>query len=405
MNKKNYIVSILITVSAIFCSKIDDVTNVGKNLIRDIDPSMVNFEENFKPVAINVGENYSLPSGEGQAAVHEENFVAVGTKDMESSTGYFEFALNSSVRRTFLKSKAIKSIYVQFDLDSITENIKNMNLYRVDTLLKLKRFNLYPSDTLNCGKILTDSSLGQIRFVLDSLTTDSIFSACKNVTYCDTSKDQNTQNGCDTLLPFKTVGFVLFSSDSTITNVSRNAKMVFDVVPDSLENDSVKTLSSSYANYIVYETFQYEDTTFEQPISSFASKRTAVFETDLTNLWKTMDSVSGQIQYNEILSVGVKLSGNSKEEPIDSSRIQAIISDKYICTTSELDSLFEFSTTVRGDSTLLFQAGRYIQKTLPTRPSKVYIYIRANRFENNIGIWDKILWNVPEVKVILTTLN
>ncbi|MDO5575529.1 MAG: hypothetical protein Q4F84_00500, partial [Fibrobacter sp.] len=188
--------------------------------------------------------------------------------------------------------------------------------------------------------------------------------------------------------------------------VSRTAKMVFNVVPDSSEKDSVKTLSSSYANYIVNETFQYGDTFYEQPISSFASKRTAVFETDLTNLWKTMDDVSEPVQYSEILSVAAKLSGKSMREPVDSLRIQAIISDKYFCTIAELDSIFGYSTTVKGNSTeLLFKSAKYIQKTLSNRPSKVYIYLRANRFENNIGIWDKILWNVPEVKVILTTLN
>lgn len=413
MNKKNYLVSILITVTALFCSRFDDVTSVGKEVVRDIDPSLVNFDENFETVSLNkstVSEKFSIPDLDcSESGVHVESFVAVGSDNGENATGYFEFRLNSDTRQKFIKSKSIKDIFIQFDLDSLSEKVENLNLFLADTLYKYKRSNIATDDTLRCGTLTTDSVSYRASFSLDSLIADSIFSICKDLKPCDTSSDKNQKKSCDSLNQPDILSFLLTNSDSSgVINIFRNARMVINVVQDSTaKKDSVKTLTSSFANYVVHEDKGSIDSLSSLPISSFASRRTAVFKTDLSSLWDIMSDDSGPVQYNEILSAAVRVWGTTIEKETDSLIVEGFISDKLYSSSTELDSLFRYSSVAKGESgdTLLLKSDRFIQKVLSNRPSMVYVYLRVNRFVNGIGIWDKVLWNEPELNVILTTLK
>jgi hypothetical protein len=120
-----------------------------------------------------------------------------------------------------------------------------------------------------------------------------------------------------------------------------------------------------------------------------------------------MNDDSGPVQYNEILSAAVRVWGTTIEKETDSLIVEGFISDKLYSSSTELDSLFRYSSVAKGESgdTLLLKSDRFIQKVLSNRPSMVYVYLRVNRFVNGIGIWDKVLWNEPELNVILTTLK
>jgi hypothetical protein len=151
------------------------------------------------------------------------------------------------------------------------------------------------------------------------------------------------------------------------------------------------------------------------PVSAFATQRTAVFKLDISNLWKNLDSIKSA----QIISAGFSITPKAYKEVFDSSNDEAAkkldvlyyLSDKLYDNNSTFheQTLRRVEKSVSVDSTgnpsdtfILRNLEDIIHKLSSSRPSTVYLYLQLTDKEYR---WKEVLWNNPEFKAILTTLE
>jgi hypothetical protein len=237
MKKTLLITSTIISLlSLIGCSRFEDTTSVGSQLIQEADPSFLDFDKNLARLSLGtdiVTGIKSVPQDENDTnfGVHVSTVMPVGGKNGEISTAYYQFkpSINNwlSCRNidTLADSTNIFSteliLYKADSLNSVCNYNQEVNLmFAEDSSYKYNRNQLKVESFLSTqnSKILFNQKLDftklKMQFNENDTLTKKIREACsfKRKEYSELKKDDERKIFRDTLkLP--TLNFVIASKD------------------------------------------------------------------------------------------------------------------------------------------------------------------------------------------------
>ncbi len=412
-------VSILLSLTLLLsCSRFDETTGLGKDIIKDIDPTLTNVNQNFKSLdSMIVVSAFSIPDQNGSDFGIHRSSISVGLKDNVTASGFIEYKIDWDIINKFgieitdtAKFK-IDSISLQvYTYKDTSENAKipaKLYLYyciNADSLSRTAMARQFPIASL-C--LSADST-----YYYGSSNASAILSSVENfissikaqLKICDT-------DSCKALLK-SYLRFYLFSDDSnSVAHLSTEPVMKFFAIkgPDSIR----VSISPSYTNYVAIA--NNIDSISKIPVSSFATQRTAVFKLDISNLWNTLESFKSF----RILSAGFSITPKTYKnvyqdtngEISQTLNVLYHLSDKLYDKNSTLhgQTLRSVEKSVSVDSTgaptdifVLRNLEDIFQKLSSSRPSTVYLYLQLSGDDYK---WKEVLWNNPEFKAVLTTLE
>jgi len=402
----------------LFCSRFDETTGLGKDIIHDIDPSLTDVNQNFKSLdSMIVVSAFSIPDQNGSNFGIHRSSISVGTKDNVTASGFIEYEFNWDTLNKFgieitdtstFKIDSISlQVYTYKDTSEHAEIAKKLDLYACINADSISRTPLARQFPITSLYLSTDSTL-----YYGSSNSTTILAAIEN--FISSTKAQLNicaTDSCKDLL--KTyLRFYLFNDDSnTVAHLSTAPTMKFFARkgPDSIR----VSISPSYTNYVAID--HNIDSIAKIPVSSFATQRIAVFKLDISNLWKSLDSFKSF----RILSAGFSITpkayknvyNNSDDETLNKLNVIYYLSDKLYEDNSAFyeQTLRRVEKSVSTDSTgspndkfVLRNLEDIFQKLSSSRPSTVYLYLQLS---GNDYKWKEVLWNNPEFKAILTTLE
>ena len=112
-------VSILLSlIFLLSCSRFDETTSLGKDIIQDIDPLLTDVNQNFKTLdSMIVLNSFSIPDqNDSYFGIHRAS-ISVGSKDNVSASGFVEFEANTD----FLNKFGMEATDIStFKVDSIS---------------------------------------------------------------------------------------------------------------------------------------------------------------------------------------------------------------------------------------------------------------------------------------------
>ena len=431
---KKGLISIVITLPvlfALFCSRFDDTTSLGKDIISNtIGPSLVDLQQNFNQLSIDtsiVSKQLSIPGkNDVNFGVHSGRLCA-GSKAGITASGYFEFSIGGkTIYNRFNDTDSLISISLVIDTIGTVSTLTNsskITLYRSTESAK------YSRSEVTAGTAIDTISFDSKRFVttLDTSDANSIFTALRSAykECIDACSNKACTTSCDTSSEAREFfRYTLFNQDSSSLIRFKNPFLKIKYRRINVKNDG-KTrdtifvtdslIRATYVNYLAKDAIS--DSLQALPLSSFASGRTAVFQINLTPLWNKMDSTG----LNEILSAAFTID-SSVYRNLELSNSDFSFAVRYFLGNSLLDNGFTLNTqlnkvpqtsiTAKYDSTsnmnftgkLIFPADRFLQELNQTRPATGYLYLQLVSQNNNMQ-WEEVLWNKPNLKAVFTTIT
>lgn len=415
LKKICYSFSILFPLTfSLFCSRFDDTTGLGKDIIRDIDPSLTDVSQNFKTVeTISIDSAFSIPNQNDTYFGVHPGALSVGTKENVSASGYLEYTFNSEIWSRFSLTEKdsctfnIDSIYIQCDILNKKSSLpSNINVYAATNEDKYRRTTQVKQIHIATLSLNKDSS-SYSGPVFDSSLIDSIVTAFNS--FRDQMLDCGKNDSCKNLIKDEVFRFCLFSDDTcNLAHLSSSPKMKF-IARKDLDTLRVITTPASI-NFVAIE--NNSEILSNQPLSSFASQRIAVFKLDISNIWEMMDST----KFDEMLSAAFTITPKSyknmfSENKSDTLMVVYYLSDKLIDNdstfkkqrVSNVQKIITSDTTEKTDTLHLKNLDKHFQLLTTNKPSSVYLYLQlSNRYDLH---WKEVLWNNPKFKAILTTLE
>lgn len=402
----------------LFCSRFDETTGLGKDIIQDIDPSLTDVNQNFKSLdSMIVVSAFSIPDQNGSNFGIHRSSISVGIKDNVTASGFVEYEVNWDTLNKFgieitdTSTLEIDSISLQvYTYNDTGENAgipEKLDLYacidadsisRTPVARQLPITSLYLSEdsTHYSGSSDNTTILGSVEKFVSSIK--------EQIKICDTDSCKNLHKTY--------LRFYLFSDDSnSVAHLSTSPTMKFFARkgPDSIR----VSISPSYTNYVAID--HDIDSVSKIPVSTFATQRIAVFKLDISNLWETLESFKSF----QILSAGFSIAPktyknlyeDSDDETLQKLNVLYHLSDKLYDNNSTFHGqiLRRVEKSVSTDSTgtptdifVLRNLEDIFHKLSSSRPSTVYLYLQLSGEEHG---WKEVLWNNPEFKAILTTLE
>lgn len=361
-----------------FCSKLGESTDLGSGVIDSGDPGKTSIDNYFHPLLLDSTyciERFSVPfpgdTGFGRHSIPNDSDLYIGAINNEYSAGYFEILIardTSAASFFFIPRDTLSSLQCIFSRDDVP-SAGSFDLFVVDG----RDEALSPDTSKKLATISFGDSSGKYDTVeiFDTISAnafrrsfrDSIFKACTTLTTDSTRK-------------MDTLRFAMIKTNGTIDSLKGTCNMVLTArrLLDSAHRDStlkVKAYASSNARIFVRENGK-ADSLRALPISSFLSKRTAVFNFSIDSLWR---SIGGE---RVMITAGFLLTNPTDDEPL---LVRCILKPEILNDGIVLDSLF---TTDGSDfkikkNTVVF-ASYYtsLQKWYDdaSKPSNVYLYMR-----------------------------
>jgi hypothetical protein len=395
--------------SLLFCS-FDDETNLGSGIINGVDPDKVNVGRHYREYILDssgLDQKYSISKTSGIIHSVTSGVMVLGERDGERSFGFVRFVCppdtdtTSHKRVSFRPTDSLLSVKLVFSrIDS--GQAADLNLY-------------YNSDD-----------------ALD--TTDVSIPDTTTMPFVGTMSFSGKENELDTVeIADTTIRSAIFKAcTTTATSAFPGTRLCFDIV--SLQNDSlirlygkllvsidrdtlpgkvdsvVKSYSVEKALYVVTEDTLLSEARQSQPVSSYASFRTAVFEFDPSSLWTAMEDTVTSIA-NRLISAGfmIRHPGN------DTNTLYV----KYAVSTIPLRGGYEVDTLFDSSSVLISLprdtvAFANVRETLQRyarqnpRPVSLFLYLRLS-FNTSAALsseeyeqWRTVTWDVvPYLKTII----
>lgn len=396
----------------LFCSRFDDTTSLGKDIIQDIDPSLTDVNGNFKSLdSMTVLSAFSIPDLKGSNNGIHRSTISVGTMDNVTASGFVEYTANADILDKFGIAVTDTST---FKIDSISMQVYTYKL--TDENIRIpEKLNLYLS--INTDSVFRTPLSRQLQVSSLYLSKDSThYYGSSNDTIIRKSIEKfissiKTQlkicatDSCKNLLK-NYLRFYLYSADSgsSVAHLS-TAPTIRIYSRNGLDNIMV-SITPSYTNYVAID--NETDSTSKNPVSTIATKRTAVFKMDMSNLWKTMESFKSF----RILSAGFTVTPKTYKNIFDSLNVHYHLSDTLYDNTSAFQKqiLRGVKKMVSIDSTgipkerfVLRNLEDIFQKLSFSRPSTLYLYLQISSEKEYR--WKEVLWNNPEFNATLTTLE
>lgn len=404
----------------LFCSRFDDTTSLGKDIIQDIDPSLTDVNGNFKSLdSMTVLSAFSIPDLKGSNNGIHRSTISVGTMDNVTASGFVEYTANADILDKFGIAATDTSA---FKVDSISMQVYTYKRTGENNRIP-KKLNLY--FIINADSISRTPLSTQLQVSTLYLSEDSTHYFSEDSThYYGSSKDTTIRkhieefisstkaqlkicatDSCKNLLK-NYLRFYLYSADSgsSVAHLSTAPTIRF-YSRNGLDNIMV-SITPSYTNYVAID--NETDSTSKIPVSTIATKRTAVFKMDMSNLWKTMESFKSF----RILSAGFTVTPKTYKNIFDSLNVHYHLSDTLYDNTSAFQKqiLRGVKKMVSIDSTgipkerfVLRNLEDIFQKLSFSRPSTLYLYLQISSEKEYR--WKEVLWNNPEFNATLTTLE
>lgn len=414
----------------IVCSKLDQYTGVGSEVVEEADPKLVNFEKNFFAYATDTlvaEECFSLPGTPTPRFGHHYGKLAAGSKDGIDVYGYTEFILTYEFAVKFDTADVLDSIVFVYD------TIGDTALARNDAIADSAGFGLfrcYGEDKYNmqAGVGAAAADIGMLKVIsaddpryagrlVDSVLSDSIFDLCLayNDCFSDAEGSGNEKKVyCDTTLN-RSIFIALFNTDDSLAWFKFAPAMVLHThhVENVNDTDTIITRTDSLrgiSGIVARETDYLISSLAPHPVSTWLSQRTAVFKLDLASLWDTVASTG----FNEMLSAAVVFDGmklttdNNDTTPA----VFYFLSDELITDGNELDDRIDtinkyYSPVITVKSpdsdTLVLPVDYHLQHYLTSKPQFFYLYLRIT--SDDVYGKQEILWYKPRFKAVLTTIK
>ncbi|HEX3019454.1 MAG TPA: hypothetical protein VHP36_04100 [Chitinispirillaceae bacterium] len=427
LKKFSYSFSILLPLLCLlFCSRFDESTGLGKDIIQDVDTSLTGVNKNFITVesSVTVDSAFSIPDqNDSLFGIHASKgskgtkVLSVGTKDNVSASGFIEYKIDYSILNQFgitvsdTSNLIIDSLSLKLTVYSKQSIMPTMlNVFaclNADSTSRTAASRLFQIATLKLAK---DSSS------YSGISTDSILrTSARNIisTLKEKLKACNNDDKCKESIEPYYLRFYLYNADScTLVHLSSSPTLGLHARKGT--TSITKNIFPNYANYVAIG--QNSDTLQKIPTSTFATLRTAVFKLDISNLWKTIDTNNFQI-----LSAGFSVTPKAYkniDKKDDSQREITVIyhlsdilfenNQKFLNQTLRAISKrisADSSTITPPDTFILSNLGSILKQLSNDRPSTVYLYLQLSSSSDIDYYWKEITWNNPKFKAILTSLK
>jgi hypothetical protein len=388
------------------CSRISESTGLGSGIIDSVNPGKVDINSHFHAFSLDSNffkGSFSLPfAGDTGFGYHNttNGEMIIGNANSEHSVGYLEVIITRDTSYTtqfFQKDKdTLESLKLVLSCDSFPVQ-EQFDIYAVSNqqnalahpdLRKLGRIN-FPSgnpdsalyDTLSIG---LDTAHGFYRHYCDS-----VLSICDTfIPTADTFQRQDT-------LRFAIVNSLANSASDTVRLRGACSFILSGRRPGDTSL-RVQTFSSFRAGYIAAED-NLTDTLRKQPITSFASKRTAVYRYKADSLWRAMGA------RGNLLSAGFVIPNKTTDSAFN---FQCIARADTIHNGTLLDSLFNADSknvlSILRDSSGFAPVTIGLQELYNSgqKPPYVYLYVRNT---NSTSLWTTDTMNIkPVFKAMIT---
>jgi hypothetical protein len=409
-------VVVTVTISFLFftCSGLDTYTNAGSDIVKMYDSTLVKFESNFNPILFDtsiVTDVHSIPAKDaGSGFGYHGGNLAAGTDGQFQLYGSTRFTVSRSFAANFDASRKFDSITFVYDTigDSAhkCEFDRSFEVTLYKTTLK-KQYYLSTTDTAGLSLCVlnnnvSDSSARFTGKLDDSLLQDSIFSVCRLLDSCLEDGD------CDSTID-TSFYVALFNRNNNIIWFNYAPVMVIhstDTTNDTAIYYADTIVGSSL--YMANESDSLKTVLEKLPVSTYLSRRTAVFKLDFSSFWDSLE----QSDFHEILSAAIVLETDTicTEYPDSTSSIIPLFTNEIISdgrtVTERFDSAyatyFSYIDTVHASAdTLTIYITRHLQTNLSDKPKYFFLYLQIE--SSKVLKQHEIYWKKPQIKAVLTT--
>ena len=375
------------------CSRLDDSTDLGGNVIEDIYPDKVTLGKHFREYVMDsaaLANSFSLPgSGDPGFGVHEAtgSSMLIGMQGDQRAAGYVQFICtpDTGATRRNEKNDTVKSVVLRFVRDTAVPSCRVAVWY-----------SNIPSHALNPDAANGDSILDTMEFTKDTVAVpDSvvlpdplagmIFMAC-TTSNKDSARAHYARD---------TFGFIIsvVQCDSLV-RLNGNPQMVVRFKRGADTTGRNVTYGSSNTSYYCAEDIA-PDTLDTIPALRYASKRTAVFQYDMSQLWNTTDDLADPRSALTVSAV-FPLQGPQDKDTLT---LRCLLWHNLERDGTVLDSLFAGKNqqslpglvTINDTAQVLANvctALQWYEKN--DRSPTMYLYLRFN--ENVKQVWKKTRW-------------
>jgi len=412
--KKNALVLSAAAIASLFitCSKLDTSSTVGAVVVNEYDSTLTHFEQNFYPVQFDTSiviAVQSLPVWTNAGFGYHTGLLAAGNVEGRSVYGSISFQVTRSFAKTFDSTRTLTSI--SFAIDTIVDSARPAYEYTDDSLqlytssLSTRYSERAPDAPMVAAATLSDTAdTKRSRFtgsLSDTALQQSIFAICRSFEQCDT---------CTTELD-SIFYFSFFKSDTLLRWFRATPRMVFHSV--NRADTSKKYYDTLYgtSSYVVNESVETIEALSTTSVSTFHSRRTAVFKLNFVPLWDSLTHTG----FNEILAASISLQTDSliSETGDSSAKILYLVSDRFLengdtyadTLKAHIDNSFSLYTTIdkiKNDS-LSIPIGSYLQYIRSKKPASLYLYLQIA--STDILTTQEVYWKKPQVKAVLTTIR
>lgn len=398
--------------SLLFCS-FDDATSLGGDIINTVETDKVNMGKHYREQLLDSSglvQKYSISGNGGIVHTVTSSLMIVGERDGESSFGFVRFFCppdtdtTNHKRISFRPTDSLLSVKLVFSrIDSGQAGDLNL-YYNMDDAIDTTKVSTPDTTTMPYAGTISfagiDSVLDTVE-IADTAIKTAIFKAC-------TTTAKSAFPGA-----YFCFDIVRRQNDSLIRLYGSTPKLLVSVDRDTLPEkiDSVvNSLSVEKALYVVKEDTLISEARQNQPVSSYASYRTAVFKFDPSSLWAAMKDTATRAT-NRLISAGfmIRHPGN------DTNALYV----KYAVSTTPLQGGYEADTLFDSSSVLMFLPRDTItfanvRETLQRyarqnpRPVSLFLYLRLS-FNTSAALsseeyeqWRTVTWDVvPYLKTII----
>jgi hypothetical protein len=272
--KKNLLITstVISLLSLIGCSRFEDTTSVGSQLIQDADPSFLDFDKNFTklPLDTSIVTNFkSVPEDENSSnfGIHISTSLPVGGRNGEISTAYYQFLpsisnwlscrnIDTLVDSTNIFSTELILSKSKDSLNSICNYTQDVNLLfakdstykynrnqsNVDEILKEQNSNILYNQKLDFTKL-------KLSFSDTSILTKKIREICsfQRKEY-NALKTDSARAKFKDILKLPTLNFIIASkrADTNYALMSGAAALKIHYYKGAYKSSSADTLKDTF---------------------------------------------------------------------------------------------------------------------------------------------------------------
>lgn len=387
-------------------SPFDPTTDLGEEILNEYDSTLINFERNFKTVqlSLDISEPQTINAyfiNTNLDTIRANTFAGLTPRvgrwinENEQALTYFEYD-GEQVRR-LLDSTSQDSIRLRVNFSGSISEVSLLLLS--DTLGQKESFDTIPvAMTAETYPGQTEDSTA-IFDLGDNFTT-----ILEDIQKIDTVAIDNDEGDPTVDTIYSDIAFVM-TSNAPLTELREvdNSFATFTIAPSDT-SIGMKTFDPEKLLISVFTIQPYDE-----PVSSLASGKIAVFPIDLSLLWSELADETTGITYQSVLSAELTIHADSavdKGSELNQVRFQHALERTV---EPKLNTLNTSSDTLVVDSvaqsfTLRIEPGlnRFLRENQP-RPDTAYLHLVLPRLNN--GLFSKINWRSEDTYTLRAVLS